>query len=119
MSSLVRKRLRMSGRLSGYLLSRHLVGDGQPPVVGRIVVIEDARGHEVGMSYLAQFLHLIAIGIKGRRAVVGVPCGMGRVHHPVGLVERVVPQDVCVAVGDAQVVVVDVHLCRVVSSHAG
>ena len=71
------------------------------------------------MSYMAQFLHLIAIGIKGRRAVVGVPCGMGRVHHPVGLVERVVPQDVGVAVGNAQVVVVDVHLCRVVKLTQG
>ena len=71
------------------------------------------------MPYMAQFLHLIAIGIKGRRAVVGVPCGMGRVHHPVGLVERVVPQDVCIAVGNAQVVVVDVHLCRVVNLTQG
>ena len=66
------------------------------------------------MSYLAHSLKRVAAAVNGRRAVVGVPCVVRSVNHGIGLVERVVPKDVRVAVGDGYVVVSHVHLSWVV-----
>lgn len=77
-------------------------------------MVDKARCHEVSVSYLAYGFKLVAVGVEGNLAVVGVPRCVGRVYHGIGLVKRVVPKYVRVAVGDADVILVDVHRRRVV-----
>lgn len=86
------------------------VGDGEHPVVGGILMVEDAGGHEVGVGGLAVSAEGMAVEVGGGGAVGGLPRGVGGIDEGLCLVYGVVPEDAGVAVGDGHGVVVDVHL---------
>lgn len=89
--------------------ARLLVADVEYAVVLGFVVVDKARGHEVGVSYLANGFKLVAVGVEGYLAVVCIPRCVGSIYYGVGLVKRVVPKNMRVTVGDADVVFIDVH----------